>query len=216
MNLLECQLVASAPGLGLAVADDRRDEQVGVVERGAVGVRERVAEFAALVDRARCLRGDVRRDAAGEGELPEQPAHTLGVRRDVGVDLRVGAVEVGVGDQAGTAVAGAGDVDGRLLALLDRPVEVRVEEVQAGRRAPVTEQAGFDVVARQRRRAAAGCPAGRSDRRTGSWRRATSRRFGRASRRSAHGDPWNASWCVTAVIAHAPAARARTQSQSNS
>ena len=40
-------------GLGLAVADDAGDDQVGVVERGAVGVRQRVAELAALVDRAR-------------------------------------------------------------------------------------------------------------------------------------------------------------------
>ena len=138
------------PGLGLAVADDRCDEQVRVVERGAVGVRERVAELAALVDRARRLRSDVRRDAAGEGELPEQPPHALDVLGDVGVDLRIRAVEVGVGDQAGTAVAGAGDVDRRLLALLDRPVEMRVEEVEAGRGAPVAEQSGLDVVARQR------------------------------------------------------------------
>ena len=39
-------------GLGLAVADDRRDDQVRVVERGPAGVRQDVAEFAALVDRA--------------------------------------------------------------------------------------------------------------------------------------------------------------------
>ena len=41
------------PGLGLAVADDAGDQQVGVVERRAEGVHERVAELAALVDRAR-------------------------------------------------------------------------------------------------------------------------------------------------------------------
>ena len=38
-------------GLGLAVADDAADEEVGVVECGAVGVDERVAELASLVDR---------------------------------------------------------------------------------------------------------------------------------------------------------------------
>ena len=102
------------------------------------------------MDGARCLRGDVRWDAARKGELPEQSPHTLGVLGDVGVDLRVRAVEVGVGHEARTAVAGAGDVDGRLLALLDRPVEMCVEEVEAGRRPPVTEQSGLDVVARQR------------------------------------------------------------------
>ena len=46
-------------GLGLAVADDAADEEIGVVERGAVGVGERVAELAALVDRAGRLGRDV-------------------------------------------------------------------------------------------------------------------------------------------------------------
>ena len=41
--------------LGLAVADHAADQQVRVVERGAVGVQQRVAELAALVDRARRL-----------------------------------------------------------------------------------------------------------------------------------------------------------------
>ena len=41
------------PGLRLAVADDGDDDQVGVVERRAEGVRQHVAELAALVDRAR-------------------------------------------------------------------------------------------------------------------------------------------------------------------
>ena len=94
-------------GLGLAVADDAADEQVGVVERGAVGVRERVAELAALVDRAGRLGRDVRRDAARERELPEQLAQALLVAADVGIDLAVGALEVGVGDRGRAAVARA-------------------------------------------------------------------------------------------------------------
>ena len=59
-------------GLRLAVADDAHHDQVRVVERGAVRVRQRVAELAALVDRARRLRRDVAGHAAGEGELAEQ------------------------------------------------------------------------------------------------------------------------------------------------
>ena len=61
-------------GLGLAVADDARDEQVGVVERRPERVRERVAELAALVDRAGRLRRGVARDAARERELAEELA----------------------------------------------------------------------------------------------------------------------------------------------
>ena len=68
------------PGLGLAVADDARDEQVGVVEGGAVGVRERVAELAALVDRAGRLGRDVARDPARERELAEELAQPVLVR----------------------------------------------------------------------------------------------------------------------------------------
>ena len=53
------------------------------------------------MDGAWRFRRDVRRDTAGEGELPEQSANALGVLRDVGVGLGVGAVEIGTGDQAG-------------------------------------------------------------------------------------------------------------------
>ena len=65
------------PGLGLAVADDAGDQKVGIVEGRAVGVGERVAEFAAFVDRSRRLRRRMARNAAGERELPEQLAQTF-------------------------------------------------------------------------------------------------------------------------------------------
>ena len=52
------------PGLGLAVADHARHDQVRVVERRPVGVRERVPELAALVNRPGRLRRDMRRNAA--------------------------------------------------------------------------------------------------------------------------------------------------------
>ena len=72
------------PGLGLAVADHAGHHEVGVVERGSVGVHQRISQFAALVDRAGCLRRHVAGDPAGERELPEQPAQAV----DVAADLR--------------------------------------------------------------------------------------------------------------------------------
>ena len=63
------------PGLRLAVADDAGDDEVGVVERGAERVHQRVAELAALVDGAGRRHADVARDAAGRRELPEQSLH---------------------------------------------------------------------------------------------------------------------------------------------
>src|SRR5699024_936466 len=92
------------PGPRLPVAHHGEHQQVRVVEGGAVGVGEGVAELAALVDGPGGFRGGVRGDAVGEGELPEQPAQTFGVLGDVRVDLRVGALEVGVRHHTGTAV----------------------------------------------------------------------------------------------------------------
>src|SRR5690606_1501631 len=119
------------PGLRLAVPDDAGDQQAGVVEGGPVGVREGVAEFAALVDRAGDLGGDMAGDAAGEGELPEEPLHALRVAADVGVRLAVAALQPGVGQHGGAAVTGPPDAQGVPPALCDHAVEVRVHQVQS-------------------------------------------------------------------------------------
>ncbi len=63
-NLFECQ-EARAVRLRLAVADHAGDGQARIVEGGPEGVGQRVAEFPALVDRARQLRRGVARNAAG-------------------------------------------------------------------------------------------------------------------------------------------------------
>ena len=52
--------------LRLTVADHAADDEIWIVERGAVRVRQRVAELATFVDRARCFRRRVARDAAGK------------------------------------------------------------------------------------------------------------------------------------------------------
>jgi len=138
-------------GFGLAVADHAGDDQVRIVEGRAVGVRHRIAELAALVDGARRLRRNVARNAAGERELGEEALHPLLVLRHVGIDLAVGALQIGVGDQRRAAMARAGDVDHVEVVLLDQPVEMNVDEVEAGRRAPVAKQARLDMLLGQRR-----------------------------------------------------------------
>ncbi len=137
-------------GLGLAVADDAGHHQVGVVEGGAVRVRERVPQLAALVDGSGRLRCHVTGDAAGEGELAEQPPHALHVLRHVRIPLGVRPLQPRVRHRRGPAVAGARDVDHVLVPFADHPVEVGEAEVQAGRRAPVAEQARLDVLRPQR------------------------------------------------------------------
>ena len=71
------------PRLGLAVADDTGDDEIGIVERRAEGMRQGIAQLAALVDRARDIGRAVARDAAGKGELLEQALHARGVARHV-------------------------------------------------------------------------------------------------------------------------------------
>ena len=67
------QLAASGPVSASPSPIDARDHEAGVVERRAEGVHERVAELAALVDRTGRLGRRVRRDAARERELAEEP-----------------------------------------------------------------------------------------------------------------------------------------------
>src|ERR1700740_1766753 len=91
----------------LAVADDAGNDQIGVVECCSVGVRDGIAEFAALVYRTGSLRCHVAGDAARERELREQTLHALFVGRNVWIDLAIRSLEVGIRDQAGPAVAWA-------------------------------------------------------------------------------------------------------------
>ncbi len=172
-------------GLGLAVADHAAHQQIRVVERGAVGVRERVAELPALVDRPWRLRRHVTGDPAGEGELPEQRAQPRLVAPDVGVYLAVGPLQVDVRDQSGAAVAGTGHVEDAQIPRADHTVQMRVDEVQPRGRAPVAEQPRLDVTREPAVRAGAGCRGGRSGRPRGSWPLASRRRSAPARARRA-------------------------------
>ena len=89
-----CQEVASGPGFRFPVADYRRDDQVGIIERGAAGVRKHIAEFAAFMNRARRFRSAVTADAARERELLEELPQSGCIFALVGVDLGVGALQV--------------------------------------------------------------------------------------------------------------------------
>ena len=173
------------PGLGLAVADDHADEQVGVVERRSVGMDECVTELPALVDRSGRLGGHVAGHSPREGELAEQAPQALLVAAHVGIDLAVGALEVDVREHSRTPVAGPGDEDRVQVPRADDAVHVGIEEVQPGGRAPVPEQAGLDVLDAAGARAGAGCRAGRSARPRGSWPRASRRSAVAAPRRPA-------------------------------
>jgi hypothetical protein len=137
-------------GFCLTVADDAGDDQIRVVERCPVCMAQRVAEFPALVDAAGGFRSDVAGDAAGEAELLEQLLHALRILADVRVDLAIGTLQIGVGDQGRPAVSGADDVDHVQVVALDDPIEMNAEHVQPRRCAPVAEQPRLDVLPLER------------------------------------------------------------------
>ena len=131
--------------LGLTVAHDGDSEQAGVVHDGAVGVGQRVAELAALVDGAGGLGGVVGGDATGVGELAEELLEASLVVGDVRTDVIVGAVEQGLRGAGGATVTGAHQEHGVLLVVGDEAVDVTEQEVHARRGAPVANETVLDV-----------------------------------------------------------------------
>ena len=67
------------------------------------------------------------------------------VLADVGIDLAVAALEIGVGDQRRAPVAGTGDVDHVEIVQSDRPVQMDVDEILPRRRSPMPDHKRFDM-----------------------------------------------------------------------
>ena len=132
-------------GLGLAIAHHGHGQQARVVHNGAVGVAERVAELAALVDGTGRLGRKVARDAAGIGELAEELLQAGLVIGDVGANLAVGAVEQRLSSTGGATVTRAHQEDSILVVVGDQSIDVTEQEVDAGRGAPVANQAVLNV-----------------------------------------------------------------------
>ena len=84
-------------------------------------------------------------DAAGEGKLLEETPHALFVLTHLGIDLRVGTLEIHRPQYAGRAMAGAGEKDGIQVVTQDHAIQMRVHERKTGTGAPMTEQAVLDV-----------------------------------------------------------------------
>ena len=97
------------------------------------------------MDAAGRFRRDMARDAAREAELLEQPLHALGIPADVRIDLAIGALQIGVGDQRRPAMPRPDHIDHVEVVALDHPIEVDVDQVQPRGGAPMTEQPRLDV-----------------------------------------------------------------------
>src|SRR6185312_10333059 len=98
------------------------------------------------MDRARGLRRHMAGNAARERELFEEALHALFVARNVGINLGVSTLEIGVRDQAGPTMAWSRDVDHVQIVLLDDPIQLNIDEVQSGRGPPMSEKPWLDVI----------------------------------------------------------------------
>ena len=137
-------------GLRLAVTDNYGCDQVRVIQHRTEAVRQRITKLAALVDGAWGLRGNVAGNAARERKLLEQALHALGVLADVRVNLAVSALEIGVRHEEIAAVTRTGQQDHIQIILLDDAVQMNVNQVLTGHRAPVTDDLLLDVLGLQR------------------------------------------------------------------
>src|SRR5512135_1018943 len=110
---------------------------------------ELIAQLAALVDRARALRRCVAGNSSRKRKLNKELSKPGFILADVGIDLAVSALEVSVAHDGRAAVPGAGDVNHVEVVFFDDPVQVNVNEVLPGGRAPVSQQHVLHIRERQ-------------------------------------------------------------------
>jgi hypothetical protein len=94
-------------GFRFAVPHHSRNNQVGIVESSAAGMREHVAELPSFVDRTRRLRRAVTPDTAWEGELFEELTQTLLVFALICVDFRISPFQIHRSQNARGSVTGS-------------------------------------------------------------------------------------------------------------
>ncbi len=111
-------------GLRLAVADHRRNDQLGIIHHRAKGMDEDITQLAAFVDGARRRRADVARDSSRRGKLTEELQQSRLVAGDLGEEVRIAPLQIHIGHQSRAAVAGTRHVNDIEAVLFNQPVQV--------------------------------------------------------------------------------------------
>src|SRR5437016_14471977 len=91
------------------------------------------------MDGAGCLRSVVAGYASGKRELLEQLSHAFFVSLNAGIQLGVGAFQIGVRHHARPTVSRTANVNNVEIVFLDQAVEMHINKVQSGRCTPMTE-----------------------------------------------------------------------------
>src|SRR5271156_882890 len=133
------------PRLRLAVSNHHRNNEVGIIECSSIRVRDGVSQFAALVNRTRCLWCAMRTYSPRKGELPEEFEHARFVAAFVGINFGIVPFEVAVGKGGRRAMTRARNIDDVQIVFLDKAIQVYPNQRLAWIGAPVTEQPVLDV-----------------------------------------------------------------------
>ena len=137
-------------GLGFPIADHAGRNQLRIVKNRAERVRERIAQLAALVDRARRFRCHMAGDSARERELLAQLRQSLLVLPDVRINLTVGSLQIGVGNKEIAAMSRPRKQDHVQVIFLDDAVHMHIDKILSRHRPPVADDLFFDVLSAQR------------------------------------------------------------------
>src|SRR5438094_9853174 len=101
-----------------------------MIERGSISVCNRVAKFAAFMNRARSLRRYVTGNSTGKRGLLEETLQAFFVLRDVRINVAVCAFEICIRYEAGATVSRSGYVDGIEMMLLDQAIQLYRDEAR--------------------------------------------------------------------------------------
>ena len=121
----------------LAIAHDAGNNQVRIIERRAIRMRQRITELAALVNRARCLGCHVTRNAGRPRELAKQTPQPVAVLRNLGIALGVCALKIGMRHDARPAMTRADHHHHVQVVGFDQTIQMYVEKVKPWCGAPM-------------------------------------------------------------------------------
>ena len=92
------------------------------------------------------MRPAVTRDASGRGKRTKQKPHAVDVLRNFRMHVGVSSFEIRAGVQRRPAVAGTRNINNICVRFADQPVQMHVDKILPGRRAPVPQQARLNVL----------------------------------------------------------------------
>src|SRR5687768_11880181 len=127
------------PGFSFAVAYDARHYHIRIVESRSKGVRKRIAQLPAFVNRAGRLRSGMTGNATRKGKLLGQPLHTSLVPRNMRIAFAITPLQPGICNQRRASMARARYVNHIQIVFFDNAVQMHVNKIETRSSAPMPE-----------------------------------------------------------------------------